>query len=370
MTGFNHTKRGFIPPCTPGATAETVSLYNYLQSLCGTSSYCVGVADYFRIDGFAPQWTNYQGQFQTMSGKLPAFLQLEYVDVNDSTNGVAKNANLKARMLEVYASGGFVTLHHHSANPVNNSIANSLAGGAGGNHQDRTGSPVAACVTGGAKRAEFIAYCDRLAAFLNDLTLDGVKCPVILRWFHEINGEFFWWNGSDRRVDCVQMFKDLIDRLKAQGVTNALYSLNFEVSAPDANIANWYLGDDYLDFVSGDFYSKNAAPTYPGATVGRMAEAQEYTRILAMGKPFYWAEIGYQYTMNGHAGQWAKNTGGDMQLFPGACMLGLWMPYSGAGVLNGWAPWVGGGSEADVSLMAADRRCITRERVTWDDFTA
>lgn len=354
-------KKPVLSPCTAGSTAETVGLYTYLQELSGTSSWCVGTADYYRFTAFAPAWSNYQESFRTMTGKLPAFLQLEYVD---ALAVPAQNANLKEDILNVYRSGGFVTLHHHPANPA---VYSFTTPSNATNVADRTGSPVTACLDGGSKRADFLAYCDRFAAFLNSLTIGGVKVPIIVRWFHEINGAFFWWNGADRQVGAVQLYKDFIDRLRAQGVNNALYSLNFEVSSADSTIANWYLGDTYLDFVSGDYYGKLPAPTYPFADLEGLRDAQEYTRMLAMGKPFYWAEIGFQASMN-RPKQWSKNIGGDMQLYPAASMAGMWVPYNAAGAVNAWAPWPGGGADADLRLMTDDPRCITRERVTFRPF--
>lgn len=361
MSSYNGKRKATLTPCTAGSTAETISLYSYLQSLSGTSGWCVGVADYYRIGTYSPRWTNYQGMFQQMTGKLPAMLTLEYVDVLDPLQGAAKSANMRADILEIYRTGGFVALQHHTPNPVTygftaTSDAVTVA--------DRAGSPATACLSGGAQRTNFLAYCDRVSAFLNSLVLDGRKCPVIVRWFHEINGDFFWWNGADRRTACIQMYKDFIDRLRSNGVTNALYALNFEVSVPNADLATWYLGDAYVDFVTGDFYVQDAAPVFPAPGPRGLQNAGEYSSMLALGKPFYWAEVGCRFAPNSPP-FWRKNIGGAMLNYPAASIMTMWMPWDAAGNTVAWAPWPGGGADEALAEMVADPRCITRDRVSW-----
>lgn len=362
-------KRPVLSPSTPGATAETVALYNYIQSLCGTSSYLIGHAEYMTVTGFIPNWSNYQEQWRTMSGKYCAMVQFEYVDPQEWRQGAAANANMIERIKDVYRSGGICKLHHHPGNPVTGVLSAPLpqVGGATGAFGDRNGTPVAACLSGGAQRAQFLAYCDRWAATLNALQIGGVKIPVIVRPFHEINAAFFWWNGSDRRTDMVQMWRDFVDRLRAQGVTNALFEINFDCGATDATIVNWNPGDTYYDLVSGDYYDTRATPVAPYAALGSLASASNFATMQSMGKPVSWSEVGYLNTAN-RPGQWAKNTGDAMRLFPAAWSLLTWIPYGSAGTYQGYAPVAGQAVDADVAAMLNDPRCITRERVTFRPF--
>lgn len=362
-------KRPVLSPSTPGATAETVALYNYIQSLTGTSSFLFGHAEYMSVAGSKPNWSNYQEQFRTMSGKYPAMVQFEYVDTNHWDQGSACNSNMIERIKDVYRSGGICKIHHHPGNPVTGSLASNVpvGGGSTGNYADRNGSPVAACLSGGAQRAQFLAYCDRWAATLNALQIGGVKIPVIVRPFHEINAAFFWWNGADRRADMVQMWRDFVDRLRAQGVTNALFELNFDCGATDSGIVNWNPGDTYFDLVSGDYYDGRPNPVFPYSSLGSLSSAANYTTMLGMGKPVSWSEVGYNNTAN-RPGQWAKQTGAAMRLFPACWSMLLWIPYGSAGTYQGFAPVAGQAVDADVAAMLNDPRCITRERVTFRPF--
>ncbi|MBE6538087.1 MAG: hypothetical protein E7671_01305 [Ruminococcaceae bacterium] len=124
----------------------------------------------------------------------------------------------------------------------------------------------------------------RLAKALND---NGI--PFLLRPFHEMNGDWFWWSiGGDNMS--ASSFKRLWNYLyneitEVQGVTEALW-----VYAPNApygpiDVMDAYPGNEYVDIVGMDAY-------IGGDTTSKYNENGFWDKLMATGKPVAFTEFG------------------------------------------------------------------------------
>ncbi|MCW5892013.1 MAG: hypothetical protein KIT14_15925 [bacterium] len=99
-----------------------------------------------------------------------------------------------------------------------------------------------------------------LGEFIRD-----VGRPVFLRIGYEFDGS---WNGYDKAL-YVQAFRRIMDRLRAEGVTNVVsvwQSSGFTTSR--STLLQWYPGDDYVDWV-GYSYFKQSNPSGGMMTIAR-----------------------------------------------------------------------------------------------------
>lgn len=111
--------------------------------------------------------------------------------------------------------------------------------------------------------------------------------PVLLRIGYEFDGS---WNGYDPTL-YVRAFRRIMDRLRAQGVTNVAavwQSSGFTTSK--STLLQWYPGDDYVDWVAYSYF-KQSNPSGGMLTIARergkpvmIAEATPQ-RNLSLGDP-------------------------------------------------------------------------------------
>lgn len=78
--------------------------------------------------------------------------------------------------------------------------------------------------------------------------------PVLLRPFHEMNGNWFWW-GDQTNNNYIELYRLFVDYLRVtKGFNNLIY-----VWSPNADFeSSYYPGDEYVDIVGLDYYE----PTY------------------------------------------------------------------------------------------------------------
>lgn len=243
----------------------------------------------------------------TITGQSPALLTVEWVDpASGDTAAVATQiAAIKAH----YAAGGMISLCHHSGNPVTgqlSTIVTAANASATGGVYDTTGSPVLNCLTGGTAKVAFDAYVDRLTAWLAALTdSNGRPIPVMVRFFHEIDGGWFWWSsGTNGQIS--QLWTDFVNRLNANGVTNALFDFNCNINnstLPTGPAFGSYPGNSKVDIISGDFYDNDSSVT------GLIESSAPFLTTAARWKPRWYAEIGYELRANVDTTIWSVKTG-------------------------------------------------------------
>ena len=161
------------------------------------------------------------------------------------------NAEVLTRMFkQADALGGVNTLTMHLPNPVT-----------GGDFYDTSGDAVAAVLPGGARHSDLTARLDRVAdAVAGARRPDGTLIPVILRPWHERNGDWFWW-GAGHATDqqYVELFRFTVDYLRHErGLHNLLYaySPNSPLNADPGTYLAGYPGDDHVDILGYDSYDE------------------------------------------------------------------------------------------------------------------
>lgn len=374
----------YAVPLTSAATTATKTLYRSLLSLTGAREVMLGCHDRHH-GGNSPRKDGREAAFTQMTGKPPAYIQWEYVSPNNpaftgpdayggtmTAAGAVGQANLIADIKAAWRRGIWPMVHWHCGNPTldaSGGMAASMANVAA--YENRSGSPVAAIKTGGAKEAHLLAELDAFAAFANALVADdGTLIPFVWRPFHEMNGNWFWWNGIDRQADMVLVWRKMVDYLKTtKGLTNVLYCWNLSMSlatsiksnATDA-YSGWYPGDTYADIVSADLYFSSA---FTGATSWALTGAfprADYAALLAIAttsrKPMLMAELGANGAANAaHAtvpGLWTQ-WGDDIAThFRGFATVSPWRPLAG--------PAPGDAAADSLRELAARRYCVTLDQ--------
>lgn len=327
-------------PITAGATAETLKLYRWLLTHKESCRYSLGICEQFLnmpAQSASPVVTGSITNFQNVTGFFPGNVAIEYHDPNWTSRwGAAGTAYMRDLLIDAHAKGAVISIHHHPGNPVTGSLSREgqvspAEVGAAGYYYDRASTPLASIKTGGAQEAQFLAYLDRLAVFIESLVdAQGRKIPVILRPLHEVNGTWFWWSGTDRAADFVIVWQKMVDYLRTtKGLTNVLYCWNVGNNG-DAAVTSFWPGPTYLDIVSVDCYDdRNSTDISLAGAVGfwngMVSLANTHNKPMSVG------EFGYQYN-TGVADIWDVKSGKYLEThMRKASMASLWIaPYGPA----------------------------------------
>ncbi|WP_199423227.1 glycoside hydrolase family 26 protein [Actinotalea solisilvae] len=124
-------------------------------------------------------------------------------------------------------------------------------------------------------------------------TLRTLGYPVVLRFAHEMNGSWYPWGAGvqgNTPADYVAAYRHVHDLMTAEGVTTAqwLWSPATLDGPSIADVAPFYPGDAYVDWVGLSVYFDQASDTWATSaapTVRRLAD-------VAPGRPLYVAEAG------------------------------------------------------------------------------
>lgn len=358
-----------IAPSVAGADAATRSLYRYLKTFCGKPSFLVGGSESNDSPGIAPANRGTVADYIRMSGKAPAIMNWEYVDKQQGDDGQGstgkqRQANLLAAMRAHAAAGGINFLHDHPGHPVTGGLSKSpyYSGAATGTSWDTTAGGLAAINTGGAQEAQFLAYLDRLAEFIQ-----LIGTPVVLRPFHEMNGGWFWWGGASNAATLkavwVKMYNYLVT---TKGLTNVLFSWNINGTDTSGDISDnavtaystWYPGDAYVDIVSIDYYNNRSWSASTFWSLGRTILRAGVDALQAIaapgGKPVLFAEAGYQYASANKPDLWEMVGSDFASVFPDCAAFVMWFGDFGPSSDKLSAP--------SVSRMFAKDYCITLDK--------
>ena len=124
--------------------------------------------------------------------------------------------------------------------------------------------------------------------------IQGLKnfgSPVYIRFAHEMNGNWYPWS-SEGGTEYVSMWKYVIDKFRAAGVTNVkwVWSVNF-VDDPTTNkLEDYYPGKDYVDIHAIDVYNCG----WRGWQTFKELATDSYQRLIALDstKPVWVTEVG------------------------------------------------------------------------------
>jgi beta-mannanase len=127
--------------------------------------------------------------------------------------------------------------------------------------------------TGAAANANWNSLLDQFVGGLQDLQNSGMV--VILRPFHKINGNWFWWSGAGEHTKkaLFRYVQNYFNNVK--GLHNILWEYCI-VDDPGTLVG--YPGDEFVDLMATDVYFQVSGPT------------GGYTRLATHNKPIAFAE--------------------------------------------------------------------------------
>jgi hypothetical protein len=223
------------------ATTETQALYTKLQNAQGNYIY-FGQHNFVRENSVSIIGTDYRNSdCYKVSGKLPYLMGMNWiVDENTFTPG-------KTTVLKIHnRQGGFCMM---TSIPERNLVTD---GGAG----DLTGNPVHEMLPGGSVRTTWLAILDNFYTWCTTEFLDdkGNLIPLIIRPFHEMDGNWFWWGRTAcSDADYISLWQDMVTYLRdTKGLHNLIwcYSPDWKWSQATSK----YPGDAYVDIIVADCY--------------------------------------------------------------------------------------------------------------------
>ena len=258
----NNKQKADDPLADSGRTQRTENLLTSLKQIGDSSVYLFGHHDDtvygigWEADYGNDSTVHQRSDVKSVCNDFPALLSFDLgrIELGGERNldGVPFE-RLRQEIIAHYDRGGMTTLSWHVDNPLSGGtswVADSL--------KDVETRTVAAVLEGGEKHELFLSWIDKVAAFLNSLeTPYGVKVPVLFRPWHEHTGSWFWWGQEHCTAEQYKaLWTMTANRLKEQGVTNALYAYSpgTEPDGDETKYMERYPGDDIIDLMGVDCY--------------------------------------------------------------------------------------------------------------------
>jgi hypothetical protein len=197
---------------------------------------------------------------------------------------------------------------------------------------------------GTAINKHWYAQLDAVAEYLKEL--QDAHVPVLWRPLHEINGDWFWWNGvrGDDTHGTKQLYRMMFDRLvKFHGLKNLLWVWNPDrPSRADRQFVDYFPGLQYVDVLALDCYGAFEQSYY------------DDLNALSGGKVMAISETGNPPAVSVYATQpkWAYVMRWAMDKAPGTRMIEELKNPSAA-------PAGRGPNRADAQAMAKDPRIMS-----------
>lgn len=248
------------PTPTPPGVPTAANVVSYLSSIAGTHTIS---GQFIELGSLSPIQ-----QIYNSTGKWLGMVGGDYWHFG-GTGGPVSGYPFNANAITYWNAGGLVTLILSMPNPTT-----------GGYSGDVSNLDAAGLLTSGtATNSAFMSMIDEVATGLQILQQQGVV--VILRPFHELNGNWFWWGtGFLSNAQFIALWRFVHDYFtNTKGLKNLvwLYSINTGMGG----IAARYPGSSYVDVVGQDCYTSSPS------------QAQsDYNTLLTLGKPVCLAEFG------------------------------------------------------------------------------
>jgi mannan endo-1,4-beta-mannosidase len=304
----------------PDATQGTKDLYALIQQLNSADGAAFGnqYDVYCGMYADGTTWTYAGGDtlnsdIKNICGILPSVAGWDL-----SEYALTTTAGIDS-VIKADAMGIICCLSFHEPNPST-----------GGSYKDTT-MDLADILPGGDDHDAFVAQWAGAADKIRQMKrADGSPVPIVLRPFHELSGNWFWWGSDTDKTEFIALWQWLVTYLRdTQGLHNILYVYNTDKISTKAQYLDRWPGDDYVDIVSCDVYMADSSTastlTVPlGIVIGVSQEK---------GKPAALAE-----------------TGGSNNGMGGSTLDAWWTtkvlkPLQDAGMFNkiayiaGWANW-------------------------------
>jgi mannan endo-1,4-beta-mannosidase len=230
-----------------------------------------------------------------LGGHYPALVGADYADFGRSF--VTVKAPDKT-LADAWKAGSLVTLSAHLPHPT------------GGDFRGRDVDLDQLLLAGSPANKNYLRALDSMAVGLKALRDAGVV--VLWRPFHEMNGEWFWWNGKDSSA-FVRVWRHMFAYYSNdKGLDNLLW-----VYSPNmgTKVTAYYPGAAYVDITGLD--------AYPASIDSNVIKG--YSQLIRLGKPFGFTEFGPENASN-PSGEfdYRKLIDGIRRDFPRTCFFMSW----------------------------------------------
>ncbi len=320
----------YIAPINPKADIGTQNLLKYFYALASNTekNFFLSGQDIAGASNISePITDSYQKYFaaiESVTGKLPVIMGASY----DSPFGPERFTEANKILINHWNKGGLMEISISPNNPFTG--GNSRDHGLAGHKYDDLFTP------GNVVNNRLLADLDKFAAGLEQLQNAGVT--VIFRQFQEMNGDWFWWsygeNGRVSHEEFGKLWNYVFDYFtNKKGLHNLVL-----VYAPNATLSNkiirpvtyYYPGNFHVDMVGLDYYHDDMT---------QVNADDSYDAMVALGKPFGFAEIGPQ-SLTGFA-KLGRKTFDNLDVtraintkYPQAVFLMYWRGWGGPGLFH------------------------------------
>ena len=238
-------------PIDANATKQTINLYHNLKKLLN-KGIMFGHQDDLAY-GVGWKYVPRKSDVKEVTGDYPAVygFELGRLELDHAVNiDSVPFDKMRGFIKTAYQRGGVITLNWHLNNPLTGKTAWNPASGT-----------VASILPGGEKNELYQSWLDKVANFIITLKdKNGVFIPVILRLFHELNGNWFWWGGDH----CTpEEFKELwhftISYLRdTKHIHQLLYAYNTDRFSSKEDYLLKYPGNEWVDVLGFDIYQRKS----------------------------------------------------------------------------------------------------------------
>lgn len=339
LTSYGTQVETFVGAAAPSTSLTAAALVTYLNGISGTKT----ISGQFIERGSDPTYGYAAIQaIQANTGYWLGMIGGDYWFYGSTATTADLTFNTYAE--EYWNASGLVTLIFSMPNPT--------TGGASYDVSNLSASQI--LTSGTATNTNFVNTLNQIAAGL--LALKNAGVVVIVRPFHENNGNWFWWGTSfltaAQFVSVWQYVHNYFTNTKGLNNLVWLWSVNAGISGFSQTAAR-YPGSSYVDVVGYDLYTSSPA------------DASDYTAIqgIAPGKPTSLPEFG---PGSPSAGDTSFNEGTLISAInssqPDTVLFQQWWGANSGGVGWGMAET---SSWANVTTALGNSRVLNRGQITF-----
>lgn len=250
-----------IDPVNPDASSEAVKLLRFLYSIAGKKT-LTGQHD------FLGRMSLVTDKVKEITGRYPAVWGSDFgfSDERHDIDNIKYRVRLVDEIKRQFDSGAIITMTYHQANPVIGEPC-LFQGGVISKLTDLQWKDL---ITPGTKiHSAWQKQMDIVAEILKKVQEPHI--PVLLRPYHEMNGDWFWWGGRKGPEGYIALYKQLFSYFTEHHKLNNLLWV-WSPDKPWQGVEDFYPGDDCVDILGADIYpmKDKDAEVYPQEWYDRM----------------------------------------------------------------------------------------------------
>jgi mannan endo-1,4-beta-mannosidase len=266
-----HAQSPSAAPVNPNATPQARALLRYIDSISGHST-LTGQHNYPNT------LSRYSDRVYDLTGKYPALFGQDFgFSGGEDKDSVEGRPAMIEEIKRQYQNGAVIALTWHAVRPTEDEPV-TFHDSVQGHLTDFEWSEL--LTPGSDLNKRWCVQVDIIAGYLRQLSDAGV--PVLMRPYHEMNGNWFWWGGRPGSNGSAALYRLFFDRMvNVHKLNNLVWVWNVNSPSPNAGpLSEYYPGPQYVDLLTMDIYGE-FKPSY-------------YTDMLALAadKPIALGEVG------------------------------------------------------------------------------